>query len=72
MKVSATHAAVRLAQGVGRLIRSTQDKGVVAILDPRIVTARYGLFLLKSLPDFYRTVDEELVTHALNRLANLA
>lgn len=72
MKVSATHAAVRLAQGVGRLIRSTQDKGVVAILDPRIVTARYGSFLLKSLPGFYRTVDEELVTHALNRLANLA
>ena len=41
MAVAATHAALLLAQGTGRLIRRTTDKGVVAILDPRLVTARY-------------------------------
>ncbi|HEX2176556.1 MAG TPA: ATP-dependent DNA helicase, partial [Nocardioidaceae bacterium] len=44
MAVSATHAALLLAQGTGRLIRRTTDRGVVAILDPRVVTARYGAF----------------------------
>ena len=42
MAVSATHAALLLAQGAGRLIRTKHDRGVVAILDPRIATARYG------------------------------
>ena len=49
--VSVPIAAIRLAQGVGRLIRSTGDKGVVAVLDSRLETARgYGAFLRKSLP----------------------
>ena len=39
MAVAATHAALLLAQGTGRLIRRSSDRGVVAILDPRIVTA---------------------------------
>ncbi len=42
MQVAATHAALLLAQGTGRLIRTTEDRGVVAVLDPRLVTARYG------------------------------
>ena len=42
MSVSATHAAIRLAQGAGRLIRSTGDKGVVAVLDSRLATERYA------------------------------
>ncbi|MGO1312272.1 MAG: ATP-dependent DNA helicase, partial [Brevibacterium aurantiacum] len=42
MAVSATHAALRLAQGAGRLIRSTKDRGVVAVLDSRLRSARYG------------------------------
>jgi ATP-dependent DNA helicase DinG len=42
MSVSATHAAIRLAQGAGRLIRTTTDKGVVAVLDSRLSTERYG------------------------------
>ncbi len=42
MQVAATHAALLLAQGSGRLIRTTTDRGVVAVLDPRLVTARYG------------------------------
>ena len=45
MTVAATHAALLLAQGSGRLIRRLTDRGVVAVLDPRLVTARYGSFL---------------------------
>ncbi|WP_402375275.1 ATP-dependent DNA helicase [Isoptericola rhizosphaerae] len=69
MQVAATHAALLLAQGAGRLIRSTDDRGVVAVLDPRLVTARYGTFLTRSMPDFWRTTDTELVRSALRRLA---
>ena len=42
MAVAASHAALLLAQGSGRLIRRISDRGVVAVLDPRLVTARYG------------------------------
>lgn len=45
------HAALRLKQGFGRLIRSRSDRGAVLILDPRIVTRRYGRYLRDSLPD---------------------
>lgn len=68
MAVSATHAALRLAQGTGRLIRSPQDRGVVAILDPRLVTARYSGFLQASLPPFWPTTDRDVVLAALRRL----
>ena len=62
-------AAVRLAQGVGRLIRSTGDKGVVAVLDSRLETARgYGAFLRKSLPPFWYTTRPEVAVGALQRL----
>ncbi|WP_191089996.1 ATP-dependent DNA helicase [Nesterenkonia ebinurensis] len=70
MQVAATHAAVRLSQGAGRLIRSTQDKGVLAILDSRIATARYGSFLRRSMPDLWPTTDGEFVKQALTRLRN--
>ena len=50
LTVAATHAALLLAQGTGRLLRSTEDRGVVAILDPRLATARYAQFLRASLP----------------------
>ncbi|MFZ2501513.1 MAG: ATP-dependent DNA helicase [Nocardioides sp.] len=69
MQVSATHAALLLAQGAGRLIRTTSDRGVVAVLDPRLVTARYGSFLRASLPPMWSTTDRELVGGALQRLA---
>ncbi|MDO5618730.1 ATP-dependent DNA helicase [Kocuria sp.] len=68
MAVSATHAAVRLAQGAGRLIRSGSDRGVVAILDSRIATARYGGFLRASLPPLWTTADRSVVLGALHRL----
>jgi ATP-dependent DNA helicase DinG len=70
MQVAATHAALLLAQGSGRLIRTTSDKGVVAILDPRLVTARYGGFLRASLPPMWSTTDRSVVLSALKRLAS--
>jgi ATP-dependent DNA helicase DinG len=69
MAVSATHAALMLAQGAGRLLRTDADRGVVAVLDPRLVTARYGEFLLRSMPPFWRTTDRDVVLGALTRLA---
>ena len=69
MSVAATHAALLLAQGSGRLIRTTTDRGVVACLDPRLLTARYGTFLRASLPPMWQTDDPAVVRKALARLA---
>jgi len=69
MQVAATHAALLLAQGAGRLIRTTTDRGVVAVLDPRLATARYGGFLKASLPPMWTTSDPAVVRRALKRLA---
>jgi ATP-dependent DNA helicase DinG len=69
MQVAATHAALLLAQGIGRLIRTTSDRGVVAVLDPRLVTARYGGFLRASLPPMWQTTDPAVVRQALKRLS---
>ena len=69
MQVAATHAATRLAQGAGRLIRTAEDRGVLAILDSRLATARYGGFLKKSMPDFWATTDGDVARGALSRLA---
>ncbi|CAN5846773.1 ATP-dependent DNA helicase DinG [soil metagenome] len=44
------HAAIRLKQGFGRLIRSRTDRGAVLILDPRLASRSYGRYLLESLP----------------------
>ncbi len=72
MAVSATHAALLLAQGTGRLIRTQRDRGVVAVLDPRLATARYGTFLRASLPPMWVTYDGEVARSALGRLARPA
>lgn len=68
MSVTAAHGALLLAQGSGRLIRRVDDRGVVAILDSRVVTRKYGSFLRSSLPPFWHTRDPELVRAALARL----
>lgn len=68
MEVAATHAALLMAQGAGRLLRHVTDRGVVAILDTRIVKKRYGSFFLSSLPAFWRTTDSSVVQGALKRL----
>jgi ATP-dependent DNA helicase DinG len=70
LTVAATHAALLLAQGAGRLLRSGEDRGVVAILDPRLKTARYGGFLRASLPAFWPTTDPTVVRGALSRLVS--
>jgi hypothetical protein len=67
-EVIVAQAATSLAQAAGRLIRTTSDKGVVAILDPRIHSKGYGRVLLKSLPDFGLYTDREKVVGALERL----
>ncbi|TDE33228.1 ATP-dependent DNA helicase [Actinomadura sp. 6K520] len=72
MAVAATHAALLLAQGAGRLLRSMDDRGVVAVLDPRLATARYGGFLKNSLPPFWATTDPGVVRGALRRLDDAA
>ncbi len=68
MQVSLPRAALLLAQGTGRLIRSVDDRGVVAILDSRIVTKRYGSVLLNSMPPLWRTSDKDVVRDSLKRL----
>jgi ATP-dependent DNA helicase DinG len=66
--VSVPRAGLLLAQGAGRLIRSPEDRGVVAVLDPRLATTRYGPALRRSLPPLWWTTDLGTVTAALRRL----
>ena len=68
MEVSATHAALLMAQGAGRLLRSANDRGVVAVLDNRLVTKRYGSYLRASMPQMWPTSDPHVVRGALQRL----
>jgi ATP-dependent DNA helicase DinG len=68
MAVAASHAALLLAQGAGRLLRGVEDRGVVAVLDSRMATARYGGYLRASLPPFWPTTDAAAVRAALARL----
>jgi ATP-dependent DNA helicase DinG len=51
------------------LIRTTEDRGVVAVLDPRLVTARYGGFLRATLPPMWMTTDGQVARKALKRLS---
>ncbi len=69
LSVAATHAALLLAQGTGRLLRSGDDRGVIAVLDPRLATARYGGFLRASLPPYWGTTDPTVARSALRRLS---
>ncbi|WP_059017593.1 ATP-dependent DNA helicase [Mycobacterium sp. M26] len=68
MTVAAAHAALLLAQGAGRLLRRADDRGVVAVLDSRMATARYGGYLRASLPPFWTTTDAQRAKQALQRL----
>ena len=71
MAVSVAHAATLLAQGAGRLIRTGSDRGVVAVLDSRLATRRYGAALVDGLPPMWRTTDREVALGALRRLAQV-
>ncbi|MGW4029405.1 ATP-dependent DNA helicase [Streptomyces sp. NPDC004838] len=68
MAVAATHAALLMAQGAGRLVRAAGDRGVVAVLDPRLANARYGSYLRASLPDFWYTTDQNQVRRSLSAI----
>ncbi|GAB2737606.1 ATP-dependent DNA helicase [Kitasatospora kifunensis] len=72
MAVAATHAALLMAQGAGRLVRAADDRGVVAVLDPRLATARYGGFFRASMPDFWYTTDRNQVRRSLAAIADSA
>ncbi|TNC82939.1 MAG: ATP-dependent DNA helicase DinG [Oleiphilus sp.] len=56
MEVSVPDASLRLIQACGRLIRTEEDRGVVTILDQRLVSRRYGQLLLDALPPFKRSI----------------
>lgn len=72
MQVYLPVAALNLAQGVGRLIRSSTDLGVVAILDSRLGTKSYGKFILDSLPDMFWTPNKAQVLESIGKLARIA
>ena len=67
--VDLPRAATLLAQGVGRLIRTTTDRGVVAVLDDRLATASYRSTLLKALPPMKRTRTRTEVIEFLSDIA---
>ncbi|MGA0208481.1 MAG: helicase C-terminal domain-containing protein, partial [Candidatus Nanopelagicales bacterium] len=66
--VALARASLLRAQGAGRLNRSADDRGVVAVLDPRMVTAGYGSALRASLPPLWFTTDGEVVRASLRKL----
>jgi ATP-dependent DNA helicase DinG len=66
--IDVPRAATLLAQGTGRLIRTTTDRGAVAVLDPRLATARYGPKIVATLPKMRRTRDRAEVEAFLRQL----
>ena len=66
--VSVPRAGLLLAQGAGRLIRSEDDRGVVAVLDPRLATAGYARTLRASMPPLWYSTQKDAVIGALARL----
>jgi ATP-dependent DNA helicase DinG len=68
MEIDVPRAATMLAQGIGRLIRSATDKGAVAVLDPRLATARYGPKIVGALPRMRRTRDQDEIVAFLRAL----
>ena len=56
--LSLPYATMKLKQGFGRLMRHTSDKGIVLILDARVVTKGYGLAMLRALPESYHPETE--------------
>ncbi len=66
--IDVPRAATLLAQGAGRLIRTATDRGAVAILDPRLATARYGPKIVATLPKMRRTKDRAEVEAYLRDL----
>lgn len=70
--VTMPRAALLLAQGTGRLIRSMDDRGVIAVLDSRLATKSYGSYLRASLPRYWWTTDASQARTSLERLRDEA
>ncbi len=66
--IDVPRAATLLAQGAGRLIRTATDRGAVAVLDPRLATARYGPKIVATLPRMRRTKDRAEIERFLRDL----
>lgn len=66
--VSLNHAALMMAQASGRLLRSVNDRGVVAVLDKRMTTRRYGAYIRSSMQAMWPSSDRDVVYRALERL----
>jgi ATP-dependent DNA helicase DinG len=66
--IDVPRAATLLAQGVGRLIRTATDRGAVAVLDPRLATARYGPKIVATLPRMRRTRDQAEIVRFLREI----
>jgi ATP-dependent DNA helicase DinG len=66
--IDVPRAATLLAQGAGRLIRTSTDRGAVAVLDPRLATARYGPKIVAALPKMRRTRDRAEIEAFLRSL----
>ena len=56
MRISVPDASIKLVQACGRLIRKESDRGVITLLDRRVITRRYGQALLDALPPFKRDI----------------
>jgi ATP-dependent DNA helicase DinG len=67
---SVPQAVIALKQGIGRLIRSSTDRGVIAILDPRLRTKGYGRDFLNSLPRMRITSDLDVVEQIFQRTSD--
>lgn len=67
MEYSVPNACIKLKQGFGRLIRTKNDRGVVAILDSRIHTKRYKVQILNSIPRCKGTTKIEKVKEFFNK-----
>ena len=56
MEISVPDASLRLIQACGRLLRTEEDRGIITLLDRRLVTQRYGKAILNALPPFRREI----------------
>lgn len=68
-ELSLPNAVLALKQGVGRLIRDDNDRGVLMIADPRLTGREYGQRIFASLPSMRKTRDEQTVLTFINELA---
>ena len=65
---SVPEAAIKLRQGAGRLIRHRNDRGVIIIMDKRVITARYGPLFKRSLPgSTLRADNEDMLVEGIRR-----